>query len=480
MTASVPSNGSGDSDRPGGAFMTSAFVGEIGLARMDITPPAGIYARSWGLAAHDVADGVHRPLHVTVCVLAGERVGPLVLVAADLGWWKSQDDEWFVRGALLSELGLDPAQVLVSFSHTHAGPSLYREDSTKPGGALIAPYLTRVRNQMIAAVRLALAGRQRARLTWRYGRCDLACNRDLPEPGTSRNVVGYNPDVAADDTLLVGRIESADDGRMLGTLVNYACHPTTLAWGNRLISPDFPGAMCETVESATGALSLFLQGASGELAPADQYSGDPAVADRHGRRLGHAVLSVLEGWPDGSQVFDRVVESGAALAVTRVSSVADRADAGAVVRRVELALKPLPSVAEIEARMGDCTDRAMSERLWRQRGVRRMVGDGLTMPLPLWIWRMGETFVVAGPGEAYSALQIDLRRRFPGRPIVVLNVTNGYAGYLPPSSHYTRDQYTVWQSPFASGGLETVIRAAGDFIARAIEDPFSFAASART
>ena len=33
----------------------SEFKGEMGVARADITPPAGIYARSWGSAKHDAA-----------------------------------------------------------------------------------------------------------------------------------------------------------------------------------------------------------------------------------------------------------------------------------------------------------------------------------------------------------------------------------------------------------------------------------------
>ena len=40
----------------------SEFKGEIGVARADITPPPNIYARSWGSAKHDAAEGIHRPL----------------------------------------------------------------------------------------------------------------------------------------------------------------------------------------------------------------------------------------------------------------------------------------------------------------------------------------------------------------------------------------------------------------------------------
>ncbi|MDG8305843.1 hypothetical protein OK881_10655, partial [Streptococcus pneumoniae] len=79
----------------------------------------------------------------------------------------------------------------------------------------------------------------------------------------------------------------------------------------------YVGAMREIVEAATGAPCLFVQGASGELAPREQYTGDVAVADRHGRALGHAVLAALDGLPvPGEELtLNGVVESGAPLAI---------------------------------------------------------------------------------------------------------------------------------------------------------------------
>src|SRR5581483_9438600 len=106
-------------------------------------------------------------------------------------------------------------------------------------------------------------------------------------------VCGFNPGGPVDDTVLVGRI-TGDDGRMIGTVVNYACDPTTLAWENTLISPDYVGAMREVVEQATGAPCQFLQGASGDIGPREGFVGDVAVADRNGRQLGYAALVALE------------------------------------------------------------------------------------------------------------------------------------------------------------------------------------------
>ena len=67
----------------------------FGVATRDVTPPVGIYARSWGAATHDVAEGVHRPFAATAAVFAPlDGDGPtLALVAVDLGWFQHVPDE---------------------------------------------------------------------------------------------------------------------------------------------------------------------------------------------------------------------------------------------------------------------------------------------------------------------------------------------------------------------------------------------------
>ena len=42
----------------------------FGLARVDITPPVGIYHPMWGAARHHRATGVHRPLTAEAMVFA--------------------------------------------------------------------------------------------------------------------------------------------------------------------------------------------------------------------------------------------------------------------------------------------------------------------------------------------------------------------------------------------------------------------------
>lgn len=441
----------------------NSFRGFIGVATRDITPPVGIYARNWGAAKHEVATGIHRPLTLRVMTLQNQQDGePLVLVVLDLSWWKTREDEWHLRGALLEELEVDPSRVLMSLTHTHAAPSTCREDRNQPGGELIAPYLDSIQTKLVEAAREALSSAQVATLDWVYGVCDMARNRDLPDPDapadSPRILCGWNPDNVSDNTLLVGRA-CDESGKPFAVLANYACHPTTLAWENELISPDWVGAFNQTIEDATGATAFFLQGASGELQPRECFVKEPEIADAHGRNLAFATLAALHGMQaPGTQLhYKGVVESGAPLAIWRREKIEPSQKLEAERVFVSLELQNLPSARELEAQLAASADRTLAERLRRKARVRRSVGDGTSYELPIYLWRIGEMTLVAQSEEAYSQFQIELRRRFPNQTIGVMNLVNGGSGYLPPRELYPLNLYQVWQSPYAEGGLERLI-----------------------
>jgi hypothetical protein len=435
----------------------SSFTGWIGVAQEDITPSVGIYARNWGAAIHDQAEGIHRPLTLTAITFQSECSSqPLVLLSADLGWWQNFRDAEEIGKKILEEFELPVANLMFSLTHTHSGPSISTEDKDRPGGHFIQPYLNHLATKSINAIRRALSSKKQSTLSWSYGSCPLAKNRDLPDPSKNRVVNGYNPNEKADHTLLVGRVTDLE-GKIIATMVNYACHPTTLAWQNRLISPDFPGAMRELVESHTeNAPCLFLQGASGELGSREQYVGDTAIADAHGRELGYSVLGTLESMlpPKIGLQFSGVVESGASLACWNRVSIETDNTCSASLEYVAMQLKTLPSLAEIEEKISLCKDRVQGERLKRARLIRKRFEDEESANIPVWIWKLGKSFLIAHENEAYSNFQTSLRSSFPEYPIAVMNVTNGGCGYLPPSHLYDLDIYQVWQTPFERGSLE--------------------------
>ncbi|MBX3439764.1 MAG: neutral/alkaline non-lysosomal ceramidase N-terminal domain-containing protein, partial [Planctomycetaceae bacterium] len=260
-----------------------------GVARGDVTPPVGIYHRMWGAAAHDRATGVHRPLTFTILILAPDRAEDvrseaLVFIALDHCLMAAPDLN-DILGRVATENEIPMERIIVYFSHTHAAGLMGRERFSLPGGDLIPGYFAAMSEKLSGGVQDAITSAEPATILYGAGPCALATNRDYFDRTAGHFVCGFNPGGPADSTVLVARVQSRADNRPLATVVNYACHPTTLAWDNTLISPDYIGAMREVVEEATRAPCFFIQGASGDIGPREGFVGSTDVADRNGRIL---------------------------------------------------------------------------------------------------------------------------------------------------------------------------------------------------
>lgn len=454
------------------ALRQSEFTGRIGVAREPITPPEGIYARLWGSAKHDIPRGVHKPLLATCITFADEKGGNcLALLALDLSWWRSSSDEREIRAAILEASGLQEHQLILHVSHTHAAPSTSKELSDRPGGHLIAGYRDQIRDVCVRLVAAARANSRSATLGWTIGSCRLAFDRNLVSPEDGSVVVGLNPVQKADDTLLVGRVTDSE-GTIRATLVNYACHPTSLGGGNQLISPDYVGAMRETVEQSTGgAPCIFLHGASGDLTPRRSFASDASVADQNGMEVGHAALAALTAmFPAGvSLAFAGIEESGTKLAVWREERGSENRALMARRNAVGLDLVEMPSREELLREIAACKEEYMRERLRRKLGLRETVGDGAAADFPYFLWQLGDAFIVALPAEAHSPFQMQLRERFPENHIAVLNIANGYLSYLPPRADYARNTYQAKVAIYKAGAAEAVLSSVADTISTLIK-----------
>ena len=444
--------------RPLESFVT------LGLATGDITPPVGIKAHNWGAASRTDSTGVHSPLMAGAIAIESLPGKWNYVLTADLGWWRSMATFSQVFEPLVQALAVSRDSVLLHLVHTHAGPSLDGEQSLDAGSELVSAYRAQLVDRLRAIAQEARAGARPVTITWAYGQCELAVNRDLVVDGT--NLVAFNPLQDADRTLLVGRIEDA--GGVCGVIVNYACHPTTLGPENSLLSPDFVGATRLTVEAALGVPCFFFQGASGELSPREQYSSDTSLADRHGQTLGYAALSVLNNMgTSGTQLtLDRVVESGAPLGLWSERPASLPSTFETLRDTVDLECRPPLTAEEAHLRWPGIDPQAMQERIQRASSLADgYVSDGFARH-PLWVWRLGDAVIVAHPGEAYSSLQVELRDRHPDLAIVVLNLTNGPGFvYLPDEAAFDRNGYQVWQSIVSRGSLARLIEHADRAIA---------------
>ena len=199
------------------------------LTHCDITPPAEIYHRMWGAAKHDRATGIHRPLRATVVALAAlEGDDRQFIIALDhcVMGRREMDN---LLDSVSAGADIPREHLIVVFSHTHAAGLMSLERKNLPGGDLISPYLDELSVRIIDLVKKAKENIQPVTILYGTGHCNLAANRDFWDEDNQLWACGYNPGTSADDTVLTARIHSQDHS-LLATLVNYACHPTTLAW----------------------------------------------------------------------------------------------------------------------------------------------------------------------------------------------------------------------------------------------------------
>ena len=457
----------------------------LGIARGDITPPVGIYHRMWGAARHDRSAGVHRPLTATAIVFQQASSDPSpttqqVLIALDHCLLAPSEVDKLVT-EIQRKTGIAREVVLVVHSHTHAAGLMSRDRVELPGGDLIPAYLDSVHQTVGMLVGQAITNLQDVTITYATGRCDLAGQRDFFEQ-SNQYVCGYNPSGLADDTVLVARVTGTGN-KTLATLVNYACHPTSLAWDNQLISPDFPGAMREVVEDATGAPCVFVQGAAGDLGPRDGFVGDVDVADRNGRQLGYAVLSALHslGPPETRFQYTGPVVSGATIGTWKHVALPDdrqRSCEKWCVDRELLDLNyraGLPKTGDLEAERAKLASeeqaarerddeptaadlRALVERKTRVLARLENLPAGESYPFQVVLWRLGDAIWLAMQGEPYNLLQRSIRERFAGTPIIVGTVANGSGTcYLPPAELYGTGIYEESISVLEAGSLERLI-----------------------
>jgi len=249
-----------------------------GYGQRDITPPAGL--PMWGYGArHDLpAEGTLDPLYAK-CVVLQVDDDKIAIMGLDLGRAPT-----FAQMAVIRE-GVKKAgvgHVMLSGSHTHHGPVIELIDEPGYGQGKFdnaLEYNEKMTALIIEAIVEAAESVQPARIGW--------ASEDVPYNRNRQAKVEPKP---RDPELAVIRIDKMD-GSPLATIVNFAAHPVWIDILDRRWSAEWPGQMALTVEEATGAPCIFMQGAAGDMSP----NGEGARGHIElGQLIGRKVLEINE------------------------------------------------------------------------------------------------------------------------------------------------------------------------------------------
>ncbi|MBU6402449.1 MAG: neutral/alkaline non-lysosomal ceramidase N-terminal domain-containing protein, partial [Verrucomicrobia bacterium] len=240
-------------DRPLPAAPAANGAFEAGAAKRDITPKEP--TPMWGYGArHDaLSQGVLDPLYAAALVL---KVGDhkLAIVGLDLGRAPAEKSLQRIRARIKAEAGIEYS--FIAGSHTHHGPVLELTDEPGKGrGRFDAAlrYYRQMEDGIVAAVLEANTKRVPAKLA--VGSVQLA--------DFNRNRHTKLEPKPSDRELAVMRLDDLA-GPPVAVLVNFAAHPTMIDARVLKFSADYVGVLKATVEQATGATAIFMQGAAGD------------------------------------------------------------------------------------------------------------------------------------------------------------------------------------------------------------------------
>ena len=410
-----------------------------GFAEIDITPPIGTHKIGWLRLI--VSDSVLDPLMARAAIFeSGDaRLGfiqldTLFIEAADVA---------DIRGRIQSRFGFPGANIMVAATHNHAGPAIADCGEVRRDEA----YMRSMIEKIVAVFGLAMGALRPAEV----GQAsvfehDLSYNRRIAmRDGTTKcqhtfddpNALCVEGPIDPEVAVLAARTPGG--GEWLGAMVNFACHPTH--WGGETaLSAGYPGALAAEMKARGFPVTLFLNGASGNL----------IFFDSRRSNQGHTM-----------EEMGRVLAEDACRAVGKMAFAADLPLRAA--SRMVAAPWRDPTAEDLSGTALGAqrysTDAIYSQMIDRVRAERQ---DRATCDVEVQVLSVGDRDYAAIPGEYFVQNGLRIKQGAWPRHALVASNANGSMFYLPHKEAFARGGYetTFPGTKFAPGTAELLADAA--------------------
>lgn len=356
-----------------------------------------------------LSNGVHDSIYHRIIML-DDGTNQFYLVSTEVCEFSPSEYE-NVAAQLKKKLGINPTNFWWSVTHTHSAPEV-----GPPGlgeaflgdryeHSVDTAYTNFIGQSLIAGIEQAKRNLQPAKIGAGWGFSQANINRRAVDIDGKASL-GLNPDGPVDRRIGLIRIEK-ENGSPLALIVNYAIHGTVLGEQSVVISGDAPGIVSQYVEEKIGAPVLFINGASGNLAPI--YSVYPDY------RSGHLMqFRVLLG--------DKIIDANKKLSLTTDSV---KLTSGAIT--IEGPAKPgLKWPAYL-------------------KNYNRNTKDGTNLiRLPVRFLKINADISIwSTPLELFCEISNEIRDRSPFPFTFYYGYTNGWLGYLPTEEEWKYGGYEV-------------------------------------
>lgn len=460
----------------------------VGIAEADITPAPGLPRA--GMPNPQPGQGTAWPLMARVVVFDdGTRIAAVVVL--DLLFLTAQTVAEY-RQAMTAGTGVSPADVMISCTHTHWAPHTAAIMDEDPA----YEYMDFLRARLVEVMARALANRRPARLLagrarapgWAFNRRPVYRTEHGEQVGTQGpwgvpEFVGMEGPDDPDLQVLVAR---GNDGKVLGGLVNFACH-TTVGPDDPLYSSDYPGPLTERLAERYGGIFGFMQGCAGNIWQMDRSPSAPPrqTGSEHTRRMGEALAEKAAEAIDGARAVPADGHDARVRVARELLRIPHRRPTAEQVAQAKWFLEKRPDDVDLRAhhyRMYGhdhtfYTDWSAMDQpgprsgvLWQEewfaRGTigmwewqRRASTRDLIEDVDVQVIVIGDVALVGYPAEYFVEFGLQTKAGSPFANTLVGELANGWHGYVPTAEAFAHGGYET-----RFGDASRLVPEAGDVI----------------
>jgi len=422
---------------------------KAGFARRDITPRVGVELCGFGPFLNRHSVGVRDRLWARAMALQDGEARAVVVSCDLVGVSREITAE--VRNLVHEATGVPREALMVSCTHTHSGPNTTQR--LIGWGTCDPPYVELLPGRITGACIEALERLQEVRFSYAETPCEgIGLNREYDRDAPPLEEVlreewrPARPELT-DTTCHVLKAEA--DGRIVGFVSYFGCHPVVCCAQNRHIHGDFCGVATGMLEREhPGSVGLFLQGANGDVNSCVVHKEEQEsllALDLIASRYANAVRA-------GLQKAEPIEPTPLRWALREVTFTRKQPDEAELRRQLEEQESILhaagASDAEREVRMAAV--RAIALR----RLIRTIEQEGeLAPPHEVHALRLGPITLLGSPFETFQAIKNEVRDRSASPVTLVLSLVNDSAGYAPDRVAAERGGYAQDVVPLLYGSL---------------------------
>jgi hypothetical protein len=382
---------------------------EIGFSKVNITPPI-LSCSNGGMYDDPKAFhlGVHDELYARA-ILFKDGYNTAAIVSADLINFL-RPTVIKIKDIIKTHCDIPPENIILHATHQHSGPFSYRHKE----GIRNDAYWTVTEQKIAGAVYMAQNNMQEFLVGAGSSTLDNTLNRRiLMEDGKVLYLShhpGLKPNQVVDSEVGIVSFRKLDK-RPFVTLLNYSCHPLTIAFVPRLISADYPGAAVKHVEKQLFGSAIFTNGANGNIHPKKHCEGFDAM-EEYGEALANKTLEVMPYIKTSKAKNLRVINDTIPLDLIREKV-------------------------------------AQNEEL-KQFSKNNIYDFDIT------VIALNDIAFVAIPAEYFVEFQLEIKKKSPFKYTYLLTTSNGYVSYIPDKKAYDQGGFEVKATKFQPGSGEKI------------------------